>query len=48
MPKMHKVELSQDMIARMMKRRGGKLHSIQSLDPAKTALVVIDMQNVCV
>jgi ureidoacrylate peracid hydrolase len=46
MAKMHKVELSQDMIARMRKRRGGKLHSIQSLDPSKTALLVIDMQNV--
>jgi ureidoacrylate peracid hydrolase len=46
--KMHKVELSQDMVARVMKRRGGKLHAINSLEPAKTALVVIDMQNVWV
>lgn len=48
MPKMHKVELSQDMVARVMKRRGGKLHAIDSVEPAKTALVVIDMQNVWV
>jgi ureidoacrylate peracid hydrolase len=45
---MHKVELSQDMVARVMKRRGGKLHAIDSVEPAKTALVVIDMQNVWV
>jgi ureidoacrylate peracid hydrolase len=43
--KMHKVELSPDMVARVMKRRGGKLHAIESLEPTKTALVVIDMQN---
>jgi ureidoacrylate peracid hydrolase len=42
---MHKVALSPDMVARVMKRRGGKLHAFDRLDPAKTALLVIDMQN---
>ena len=45
MTKMHKVELSPDMVARVMKRRGGKMHAFDRLDPAKTALIVIDMQN---
>src|ERR1041384_1761738 len=45
MSKMHKIELSPDMVARVMKRRGGKLHAFDRLDPARTALIVIDMQN---
>ncbi|MEA3026758.1 MAG: ureidoacrylate peracid hydrolase, partial [Alphaproteobacteria bacterium] len=48
MAEMHKVKLSPDMVARVTKRRGGKLHAIDRLDPAKTALIVIDMQNVWV
>jgi ureidoacrylate peracid hydrolase len=45
MTKMHKVALSPDMVARITKRRGGKLHAFDRIEPAKTALVVIDMQN---
>jgi ureidoacrylate peracid hydrolase len=48
MAEMHKIELSPDMVARVTKRRGGKLHAFDQLDPAKTALIVIDMQNVWV
>src|ERR1700716_3959658 len=48
MPQMHKIALSPDMVARVTKRRGGKLHAIERLDPARTALIVIDMQNVWV
>lgn len=48
MPMMHKIELSPDMIARVKKRRGGKLHAYDRIDPKKTALIVIDMQNVWV
>ena len=48
MAKAHKIELSPDVIARVTKRRGGKLHAFDRLDPAKTALIVIDMQNVWV
>ena len=43
--KMHNVQLSPEMIARVMKRRGGKMHAFDRLNPAKTALIVIDMQN---
>ena len=45
---MHKIALSPDIVARVTRRRGGKLHAYGSLDPTTTALVVIDMQNVWV
>lgn len=45
---LHTIELSPDIVARVTRRRGGKLHAYDRLDPAKTALVVIDMQNVWV
>ena len=45
---LHKIEMSPEIVARVKRRRGGKLHAYTSLDPAKTALVVIDMQNVWV
>lgn len=45
---MHKSELSPDIVARVTRRRGGKLHAYDRIDPARTALVVIDMQNVWV
>jgi ureidoacrylate peracid hydrolase len=45
MAQMHKIALSPDMVARVKKRRGGKMHAYERLDPAKTALIVIDMQN---
>ena len=43
-PAMHPSELPAEMVARIVKRRG-KLHLYESLDPARTALVVIDMQG---
>lgn len=46
MAMMHKVELSPATVERVRRRRGGRLHAYDSLDPARTALVVIDMQNV--
>src|SRR4051794_33212065 len=48
MAEMHQIKLSPDMVARVTKRRGGKLHAIERLEPTKTALIVIDMQNVWV
>ncbi len=44
----HRVELSPDIVARVTRRRGGKLHAYETLNPATTALLVIDMQNVWV
>ncbi|HZO02321.1 MAG TPA: cysteine hydrolase [Burkholderiales bacterium] len=41
---MHKVEIRKEIVARVLARRG-KLHLFDALDPGRTALVVIDMQN---
>jgi ureidoacrylate peracid hydrolase len=41
---MHKVEIGQDIIERVLKRRG-RVHLFDRVDPAKTAFVVVDMQN---
>src|SRR6202049_1373777 len=41
---MHKIAISQASLDRM-KTRMGKLHPFDAIDPGKTALLVIDMQN---
>ena len=41
---MHDVEIGADIVARVLARRG-RYHLFDWLDPAKTAFVVIDMQN---
>lgn len=41
---MHNIAIRQEVIDRVMKRRG-RLHIFDKMDPSKTALVVIDMQN---
>ena len=41
---MHSVEIRKEIVDRVLARRG-KLHLFDSLDPKKTALLVIDMQN---
>ena len=41
---MHKVSISQSVIDRVVARRGRE-HIFDDLNPAKTALVVVDMQN---
>ena len=41
---MHHIGIRPEIIERVMKRRG-RVHMHPSIDPAKTALVVIDMQN---
>lgn len=40
---MHKVHIKPENIERVI-RRGGRAHSVESLDGPKTALVVVDMQ----
>jgi ureidoacrylate peracid hydrolase len=45
MAKMHNIELSPVMLKHVAGRRSGKLHAIERIDPTRTALVVIDMQN---
>ena len=41
---MHKIELNPKVIERVMRRRG-RLYAFEKLDPSKTALLAIDMQN---
>jgi ureidoacrylate peracid hydrolase len=41
---MHRVEIRREIVERVLARRG-RLHLFDSLDPKRTALVVIDMQN---
>jgi ureidoacrylate peracid hydrolase len=41
---MHKFEIPDHVKQRVINRQG-HLHAIQSLDPSKTALLVVDMQN---
>ena len=41
---MHKIALSEDAVARVEKRLG-KPHPFDTIDPRRTALLVIDMQN---
>lgn len=41
---MHKTEIPQHIVARVIERRGSA-HPFSDLDPARTALVVIDLQN---
>jgi ureidoacrylate peracid hydrolase len=40
----HKVEIRREIVERVLARRG-RLHLFDSLDPKRSALVVIDMQN---
>ena len=42
---MHKTEIHPDAVRLIRMRRGGRLHVRDTLDPARTALVVVDMQT---
>ncbi|MGZ5805411.1 MAG: isochorismatase family protein [Xanthobacteraceae bacterium] len=42
---MHPIELPQSVIDRIVSRRG-RLHGFENIDSSRTALVIIDMQNV--
>src|SRR5512145_638789 len=41
---MHKAEIRREIVERVLARRG-RLRLFESLDPKRTALLVIDMQN---
>ena len=41
---MHEVEIPSWAVERALARRG-RLHAFDDLDPARTALVVVDLQN---
>lgn len=42
---MHKTALFPGLIERMAKRRDGRTHIFDTLDPARSALIVVDMQT---
>lgn len=42
---MEEIDLDPYFIERAKGRRGGRLHAYETLDPAKTALIVVDMQH---
>lgn len=42
---MHRIELSRDLLERLKQERGGRLHVLDRIDPARTAHIVIDLQN---
>jgi ureidoacrylate peracid hydrolase len=42
---MHRIEISPGLIEQLARERGGRLHLFEDIDPARTAHVVIDLQN---
>lgn len=42
---MHKIELRPELLERLTAERSGRLHIFDDLDPARTAHVIIDLQN---
>ena len=42
---MHEIKLDPELVARLTEQRGGQLHVIDHIDPARTAHLIIDMQN---
>jgi ureidoacrylate peracid hydrolase len=41
----HKIELNPDLLQRLTEQRGGRLHLFDDLEPARTAHIIIDLQN---
>jgi len=42
---MHKIALDPALLARLTAERGGQPHLIDAIDPARTAQIIVDMQN---
>jgi len=42
---MHRIELSRELVERLARERGGRLHLFEDIDPRRTAHLVIDLQN---
>lgn len=42
---MHKIALNPSVVALTLARRGGRPHAFSDLDPCRTALLVVDLQN---
>jgi ureidoacrylate peracid hydrolase len=41
----HKIELNPELIQRLTAERGGRLHIFDDLEPARTAHLIVDLQN---
>lgn len=42
---MHPIEIAPELLEQLQSERGGRLHLFEELDPARTAHVIIDLQN---
>ena len=42
---MHKIDISPELIERLTQERNGRLHIFDEIDPARTAHVIVDLQN---
>jgi ureidoacrylate peracid hydrolase len=42
---MHKIQISPELIERLTAERGGRLHLFDEIDPARTAHIIVDLQN---
>jgi ureidoacrylate peracid hydrolase len=42
---MHRIEISPQLLRQLTEERGGRLHIFDDIDPARTAHVIIDLQN---
>ena len=43
MAKLHNVQLSPAIVEHVVRRRGGKFHAYDQINPTNTALIVIDL-----
>jgi ureidoacrylate peracid hydrolase len=42
---MHKIDIRIDLLERLTKERNGRLHIFDEIDPARTAHIIVDLQN---
>ena len=42
---MHKIDIRPELIERLTQERNGRLHIFDEIDPARTAHVIVDLQN---
>ncbi len=42
---MHKIQMNPELVEQLTRERGGRLHVFDEIDPARTAHVIVDLQN---
>jgi ureidoacrylate peracid hydrolase len=42
---MHKIQMNPELVEQLTRERGGRLHLFDAIDPARTAHVIVDLQN---